>query len=88
MRIPHYLKNSKSEFPYLEEVQFDRDAVLSTTPEDIRGFLPLVADVLNQNALCVYGNAERLTTDQSMFNSLVKIDGSDHQHRTADSRRD
>ncbi len=72
----------------VEEVQFDRDAVLSTTPEDIRGFLPLVADVLNQNALCVYGNAERLTTDQSMFNSLVKIDGSDHQHRTADSRRD
>ncbi|MCX6304514.1 MAG: insulinase family protein [Bacteroidetes bacterium] len=61
----------------LEEVQHDRNAVLSTTPEDIRGFSKLVADVLNQNAFCVYGGAERLTTDQALFNSLVKIDRSD-----------
>jgi hypothetical protein len=59
----------------MEEVQFDRDAVLSTTPSDIRGFSKLVADVLKQNAICVYGNSERLTADQLMFHSLVKIDG-------------
>jgi presequence protease len=59
-----------------EEVQRDRDDVLSTRPEDIRGFTQLVSDVLSQNAICVYGNADRLVTDQSLFNSLVKIDRS------------
>jgi len=61
-----------------EDVQHDRDAVLSTTPEDIRSFRQLVVDVLNQNALCVYGNSERLTSEQPLFNSLVKIDQANH----------
>jgi Zn-dependent M16 (insulinase) family peptidase len=56
------------------EVQHDRDAVLSTTQEDIRGFSKLIADVLAQDVLCVYGNADRITTDQSLFAALVKID--------------
>ena len=64
-----------------EEMQHDRDAVLSTTPEDIRGFTQLVTDVLKQDALCVYGNSDRLTTDQSLFDILVKIDRSDHPDR-------
>lgn len=64
-----------------EEMQHDRDAVLSTTPDDIRGFTQLVTDVLKQDALCVYGNADRLTTDQSLFDILVKIDRSDHPDR-------
>ncbi|MEI6435730.1 MAG: insulinase family protein [Bacteroidota bacterium] len=61
-----------------EDMQLDRDAVLSTTREDICGFKQMVADVLNQNILCVYGNSDKITTDQSLFNSLVKIDRSDH----------
>ncbi len=70
----------------VEEVQSDRDAVLSTTPQDIRGFSKLVADVLDQNAVCVYGNAERLTTERALFKSLVKIDrtGIDHPVRVID----
>ncbi len=57
-----------------EEVQHDRDAVLSTTSDDIRGFAQLVNEILSQHVLCVYGNTDRLTTDQTLFNSLVKID--------------
>ncbi|MFZ4520814.1 MAG: insulinase family protein [Bacteroidales bacterium] len=60
-----------------DEVQKDRDDVLSTTPSDIRGFSKLVAEVLAQDALCVYGSTERLTSDQALFNSLVKIDRSE-----------
>ncbi|MCX6269583.1 MAG: insulinase family protein [Bacteroidetes bacterium] len=60
-----------------EEVQHDRFAVLATTSEDIRGFSKMASDVLNQNALCVYGNADRLTADKSLFHSLLKIDGTD-----------
>ncbi len=58
----------------IEEVQHDRDDVLSTTPADIIGFRQLVADVLAQDTLCVYGNADRLAADQVLFKSLVKID--------------
>jgi Zn-dependent M16 (insulinase) family peptidase len=59
-----------------EEVQHDRDAVLSTTVQDILGFSRMVEDVLKQDALCVYGNAERLTTETALFASLVKIERS------------
>ena len=71
----------------IEEVQYDRYAVLSTTSQDIRGFSKMAADVLSQNTLCVYGNSERLTTDQSLFNSLVKIDGSDNPDGVQDPDR-
>ena len=60
------------------DIQQDRTAVLSTTPEDIRGFSQLAADVLNQNAICVYGNSEKLTGEQALFKSLLKIDQSNN----------
>jgi Zn-dependent M16 (insulinase) family peptidase len=65
-------------------VQNDRDAVLSTTPQDIRGFSQLTADVLAQNALCVYGNSDKLTADQALFNEIIKIDQSGHPIRVSD----
>jgi Zn-dependent M16 (insulinase) family peptidase len=67
-----------------EEVQADRDAVLSTTPEDIRGFSGLVADVLSQETFCVYGGADRLAGAQSLFTSLVKIDRATHDEGVTD----
>lgn len=60
-----------------DEMQYDRDAVLSTKPDDIRGFADLVADVLSKRTICVYGGSDKLTTEQSLFDSLVKIDKSD-----------
>ncbi|MEI6680994.1 MAG: insulinase family protein [Bacteroidota bacterium] len=68
-----------------EEMQRDRDDVLSTTPEDIRGFTQLVTDILNQDVLCVYGNADRLIADQSHFHSLVKIDRSENPEGAQDA---
>jgi Zn-dependent M16 (insulinase) family peptidase len=68
----------------MEAVQNDRDAVLSTTAQDIRGFSQLTADVLAQNSLCVYGNADRLTTDQALFHLLITIDQADHPDRVTD----
>jgi Zn-dependent M16 (insulinase) family peptidase len=61
-----------------DEVQRDREEVLSTTREDIREFSKMVADILDQKAFCVYGNAEKLTTGQALFQTLLKIDGSDN----------
>jgi Zn-dependent M16 (insulinase) family peptidase len=56
------------------DIQADRDAVLSTTADDIRRFAPMVKDVLNQKAWCVYGNAEKLKKDKDLFNSMVSLD--------------
>jgi hypothetical protein len=56
-----------------EDLQQERDEVLSTTSDDIRGFEQLVADVIKQGTLCVYGNAERLRSDQELFQTLISI---------------
>jgi hypothetical protein len=55
------------------DVQKDRDAVLATKLEDIRGFAKLVGDILDQNALCVYGNSDKIAADKVLFKNLVKL---------------
>lgn len=55
------------------DIQEDRDAVLKTQPEDIRGFAKLVSDILSQDVICVYGNPEKITADKILFKNLVKL---------------
>lgn len=57
-----------------EELQLERDAVLSTTQEDIRNFQHLVTSSMAQNVICAYGNADQLTADQSLFQNLIRIE--------------
>ena len=54
------------------DLQRDRDAVLATTPEDIKGMEQMVADILKQNSYCVYGNEEKLQTNKDLFKKLLK----------------
>jgi len=56
-----------------EAMQQDRAAILSTTVEDIRGFAPLAKAVLEQNYLCVYGNAENIDANRKLFENFVEI---------------
>lgn len=56
-----------------EEVQKERDEVLSTTPEDIRGMKKFVADVLSKNAICVYGNEDKVKSNKDLFNKIMKL---------------
>jgi len=58
----------------LQDIQRDRDAVLSTTPADIRNFSKMVSDVLTQQTYCVYGNSDKLNANKELFNSLLKIE--------------
>ena len=57
-----------------EDVQHDRDLVLSTTAADIRAFEELVREVLAQGRYCVYGPAGRLEAEAGLFGSLVRIE--------------
>jgi Zn-dependent M16 (insulinase) family peptidase len=57
-----------------EAVQKERDMVLSTKPEDIRAFSKMVKDILEQKALCVYGNSDKIQAEKESFNKLIKIE--------------
>ncbi len=57
-----------------EDLQKDRDAVLSTKAADIKGFSGLIRDMLQQKAYCVYGNADKLKGDEKLFKNLIGIE--------------
>jgi len=54
------------------EHQKVRDEVLATSLEDLRGMVPLVNDVLNLHAYCVYGNQEKILENKELFMSVIK----------------
>jgi Zn-dependent M16 (insulinase) family peptidase len=56
-----------------EAIQKDRDAVLSTTPEDIRQMSSVLARVLGQQTYCVYGNEDKLKANKNLFKNLVTL---------------
>ena len=56
-----------------EDLQHDRNSILTTRPEDIRGFAKMIRDVLAQHAFCVYGNEAKIRSEEKLFGSLIKI---------------
>ena len=56
-----------------EDIQKERNAVLSTTDEDIKNFEKLVSDILAQDAFCVYGNEDKIQSNKELFKELVKL---------------
>lgn len=57
----------------LAQLQSERDDILTTSSEDIRAMKKMVADGLDSDTYCVYGNEEKVTTEKGLFNKLVKI---------------
>jgi Zn-dependent M16 (insulinase) family peptidase len=56
-----------------EKLKDERQAVLSTTAEDIRSMKDMVKKVLEQDAICVYGNDEKVKENAELFGELVNI---------------
>ncbi|MCG8412381.1 MAG: insulinase family protein [Bacteroidales bacterium] len=56
-----------------ELVQAERDAVLSTTVEDIKSFEKMIKDILEQNAICVYGNNQKIKENKSLFKTTYNV---------------
>jgi len=63
-----YFENTDHEY-----IQHEREAVLSTTPEDIRKFEKLITEVLQQDAHCVYGNEDKIRENKEQFGDLIDI---------------
>jgi presequence protease len=57
-----------------DDLQRDRDSILSSKPADIRGFAGMVRDVLKQDAFCVYGDAGKINSEKKMFGDLIQIE--------------
>lgn len=56
------------------QLQSERDAVLSTTLADIKAYDQMVADILNNSTICVYGNEDKLKQNKKLFEKLIVID--------------
>jgi Zn-dependent M16 (insulinase) family peptidase len=56
-----------------EDQQKDREAILTTTVEDVKNMKKMVEDILAQNAFCVYGNEEKIQSEKNLFKELVKL---------------
>ena len=56
-----------------QDLQTERDQVLSTTAADIKAFAPMVEALLKQNHYCVYGNQEKLQQKKELFDTLVPL---------------
>jgi Zn-dependent M16 (insulinase) family peptidase len=55
------------------EVQSDRDAVLATSSMDIRGMSDEIAQIIDRQVYCVYGNENKVSSSKALFKHLVKL---------------
>ena len=56
-----------------QEIQQERDELLSATPADFAALAGLVDAVLRQNHLCVYGGEAKLKDNRDLFKTLVPV---------------
>lgn len=63
----YYTKTTK------EQRLAERKAVLTTTPEDIRAYAPMVEKVLNQNIFCVFGSENKIQENKQLFKTTYHI---------------
>jgi Zn-dependent M16 (insulinase) family peptidase len=55
-----------------EDIQRERNEVLSTTVEDLRKFAPMFCEGMKQNNICVFGNEEKLNEDKNLFKNTIR----------------
>ena len=56
-----------------DQLKAEREAVLTTTNEDIKSMSKMVQDILDQDVICVYGNEEKIKENKSLFGELVSL---------------
>ncbi len=56
-----------------EELQKERDEILSTKQDDIRGFVKLIEDMLSKRNYCVYGNEDKINENKNLFDNVLKV---------------
>jgi presequence protease len=57
-----------------EDIQRERDEVLSVSLGDIKAMKKMAADILGQNDICVYGSEEKINSHKELFGKIEKVD--------------
>lgn len=57
------------------DVQRERDEILDATPEQIRALAPLVRSILEEAAICVIGNEEKIKAERDLFSEIKMLTG-------------
>lgn len=73
-------KGSRSLMAYLdhitsEDLQRERDEILQATVEDLRALAPIVASVLEDQAICVIGGEEKIEAQKQLFQEVKNLIG-------------
>jgi Zn-dependent M16 (insulinase) family peptidase len=55
------------------DAQAERDAILSTSMEDIKSFQSLTQDILSENIICVYGNDQIIQENETLFDETFYV---------------
>lgn len=63
-----YFKNTT-----IDDLKAERSAVLTTTIEDVKGYESMVNDILSQNAICVYGNTDKIKENKELFDEILNV---------------
>lgn len=56
-----------------QEIQGDRDAVLSATPQDIRALSGHISSMMDENILCVVGSEDAIEEDAGLFDTVTTL---------------
>lgn len=79
--VMYYFEKTKP-----EDVQRERDEILSISLGDIKAMKKMAADILGQNAICVYGSEEKINSQKELFKKIEKVDRDSSSSKTVDSK--
>jgi hypothetical protein len=51
----------------------ERNAILTTTSDDIRSYEQMIQEIMDQNIICVYGNDQKIKTHKDLFKEIKYI---------------
>lgn len=57
----------------LAMLQKERDEILGTTVDDLKGFAKMVKEVMAQNYLCVVGNEKKIEEQKDLFKKILPL---------------
>lgn len=56
------------------DIQKEREAILKTTLDDVKGYAGMMDRVIGQGAVCVFGNTQKVSAEKEHLKRLIKID--------------
>jgi len=57
----------------IDELKAERSAVLSTTIDDVKSYEGMIQDILSQDAICVYGNTDKVKENKDLFKEILPV---------------